>query len=73
MDSVSSDEEDEETLLFLLFALLFGMQTDELIEEQFRQLKSADDLEVWSENIFKAIENRSSSTQFSITTIGDFQ
>ena len=73
MDSVSSDEEDEETLLFLLFALLFEMQTDELIEEQFRQLKSADDLEVWSENIFKAIENRSSSTQFSITTIGDFQ
>ena len=73
MDSVSSDEEDEETLLFLLFALLFGMQTDELIEEQFRQLKSADDLEVWSENIFKAIENRSSSTQLSITTIGDFQ
>ena len=56
-----------------MFALLFEMQTDELIEEQFRQLKSADDLEVWSENIFKAIENRSSSTQLSITTIGDFQ
>ena len=44
---------------------------NELIEEQFRKLKSADDLEVWSEDIF---ENMTPPTHFfAITTIGYLQ